>query len=135
MSGLFWEDLQRDLEDPEFLREYVAETVKITAIDEIVNALEEARVSAGLSKADLARAIGAEPATVRRLFSSGNANPTLGTLAVLAAALGLRISMEPLAEADRQAVTEPLRSGCTAEQGIRRVAEMRGGRRWTSIPA
>ncbi|SNT59526.1 DNA-binding prophage protein [Streptosporangium subroseum] len=134
MAGLFWEDLRRDLEDPRFLREYVAESVRIMATDAIINALDEARVSAGLSKAELARAIGAEPATVRRLFSSGNANPTLGTLAAMAAALGLRISVEPLSVADREAVTEPLLSGSTTEEGAHRIAELRNDRRRKPIP-
>lgn len=135
MSGLFWEDLQRDLQDPEFLREYVAGSVRIAATDAIINALDEARVSAGLSKAELARAIGAEPAAVRRLFSSPTANPTLGTLAALAAALGLRISVEPLSAADRKTVTEPLRSGHVTDEGVRRVADMRKTQRRTSVPA
>lgn len=29
----FWDDLARDLEDPEFLREYVAESMRIATID------------------------------------------------------------------------------------------------------
>jgi DNA-binding phage protein len=135
VSSLFWKDLQRDLEDPEFLRDYVAESVKIAATDMIINALDEARVSAGLSKADLARAIGAEPATVRRLFSSSDANPTLSTLAVVAAALGLRLSMEPLSAVDRKALTEALRSGHITEEGARRVADMRVARPRGSVPA
>ena len=28
-KGVFWEDLARDLEDPEFLREYVVESVHL----------------------------------------------------------------------------------------------------------
>ncbi|WP_283138240.1 helix-turn-helix domain-containing protein [Rhizohabitans arisaemae] len=129
MEDLFWEDLRRDLEDPELLREYVAESVKIAAVDAVVNALDDARISAGLSKAELARAIGAEPATVRRLFSAGDVNPTLSTLAVVAAALGLRISVEPLPNEDRKAVTEPLRSGHASGESLRRISESRNGRR------
>jgi transcriptional regulator with XRE-family HTH domain len=105
----FWDDLARDLEDPEFRREYIVESVRISTIDLVVNALDEAREAAGLSKAELARAIGAEPAVVRRLFSSGHVNPTLGTLAEVAAALGLRITVEPLLSADQELVTQPLR--------------------------
>lgn len=48
-----WEDLARDLDDPEFLREYVAESVRITTIDAVVNALDDAPEAAGLSKAEL----------------------------------------------------------------------------------
>jgi len=125
MDSAFWDDLTRDLEDPEFLREYVTESIRVATIDAVINALDEARVSAGLSKADLARAIGTEPATVRRLFSSHNANPTLGTLAEVAAVLGLRISVEPLTAGDREAVTEPLRAGAPAGSTAKRVVDMR----------
>lgn len=125
MSGVFWDDLARDLEDPEFLRDYITESVRIATVDSIINALDDARESAGLSKAELARAIGSEPATVRRLFSSGNANPTLGTLAEVAAALGLRISVEPLPAAEREAVTTPLRVGRPGRSTAKRVTQMR----------
>lgn len=109
----FWDDLAGDLEDPEFLRHYVAESVRIATIDAVINALDTARIDAGLSKAALARAINAEPATVRRMFSGARGNPTLGTLAGVAAALGLRITMEPLNKSERKTITEPLRQGQT----------------------
>jgi DNA-binding phage protein len=125
MSGVFWDDLARDLEDPIFLREYITESVRIATTDAIINALDDARGSAGLSKAEVARTIGAEPATVRRLFSSTSANPTLGTLAEVAAALGLRISIEPLPTEDRHAVTEPLRTGKPAKSTAERLRQMR----------
>src|ERR1700678_71641 len=89
--SVFWDDLASDLEDPEFLRQYVAQSIRIATIDRIVNELDTAREAAGLTKAGLAHAISSEPATVRRLFSSDHANPTLGTLAELAAALGMRV--------------------------------------------
>lgn len=119
--GAFWEDLARDLEDPGFLREYVVESVRIATLDAVVNALDEAREAAGLSKAELARAIQIEPATVRRLFASDKSNPTLGTLAEVAAALGMRITIEPLPEAERLQVTKPLLDGRTADaEGLAR---------------
>src|SRR5262245_21293183 len=71
----FWDDLAKDLEDPEFLREFVVESVRIATIDQVVNALDDARQAAGLSKAALARAISQNPALIRRLFSAGHANP------------------------------------------------------------
>lgn len=111
----FWADLARDLDDPAFLREYIAESMRIATIDAIVNALDDAREAAGLSKAELARAIQAEPATIRRLFSSDKTNPTLGTLAEVAAALGLRVTVEPLAKDERTQVTAPLLEGRTAD--------------------
>ena len=114
-KSVFWDDLARDLEDPEFLREYVVESVRISTIDQVVNALNDARVAAGLSKAALARAISAEPAAMRRLFSAGQVNPTLGTLAEVAAALGMRITVEPLPIGDREQVTTSLLEGRSAD--------------------
>jgi transcriptional regulator with XRE-family HTH domain len=113
--SVFWDDLAQDLNDPRFLRNYVTESIRIATIDRIVNELDEARQTAGLSKAELARAISTEPATVRRLFSAGHVNPTLGTLAEIAAALGMRIILEPLDASERQQVTEPLRHGNTGD--------------------
>lgn len=109
MTSAFWDDLARDLEDSEFRREYVAESIRIATIDSVINAIDDAREAEGLSKADLARALHAEPATIRRLFSSGSANPTLGTLAEVAAVMGLRITVEPLSKAELSHVTDPLR--------------------------
>lgn len=119
--GAFWDDLAEDLQDPEFLRQYVVESVRIATVDRIVNELDAARAAADLSKAALARAISAEPAAVRRLLSAGHVNPTLGTLAEVAAALGMRVTLEPLPEAERECVTRPLLEGQAAD--TRRLAE------------
>lgn len=43
--------------------------------DEIVNALDDAREAAGLSNAELARAIQVEPATIRRLLPPRSPTP------------------------------------------------------------
>ncbi len=109
--SVFWDDLAQDLNNPEFLRSYVTESIRIATIDRIVNELDEAREAAGLSKAELARSISTEPATVRRLFSAGHVNPTLGTLAEVAAALGMRLILEPLEAGEQRQLTEPLHRG------------------------
>jgi transcriptional regulator with XRE-family HTH domain len=116
--SVFWDDLARDLKDSQFLREYVAQSIRIATIDQIVNELDGAREAAGLSKAELARAINSEPATVRRLFSAGHVNPTLGTLAEVAAALGMRVVLEPLDADDRRRITGPLLEGSTDDPRI-----------------
>ena len=113
--SVFWDDLARDLEDPRFLREYVAQSIRIAAIDRIVSEPDGAREAAGLPKAGPARAISSEPATVRRLFSAGHVNPTLGTLAEVAAALGMRVVLEPLEAGDRERITGPLLAGSTGD--------------------
>jgi transcriptional regulator with XRE-family HTH domain len=128
--SVFWDDLARDLKDPQFLREYVAQSIRIATIDRIVNELDVAREAAGLSKAELARAINSEPATVRRLFSAGHVNPTLGTLAEVAAVLGMRVVLEPLEADDRRRITSPLLEGSTDDPQVlaRRMDAMRHAR-------
>ena len=113
------------------MREYVIETVRIATIDAVVNALDDAREAAGLSKAGLARAISAEPAVVRRLFSASGVNPTLGTLAEVAAALGMRVTLEPLPTPERKTLTEPLLEGRAADtkQLAKHLSQLRRARR------
>lgn len=135
MASLFWEDLIRDMQDPVFAREYITESVRIATIDAVVNELDGARRSAGLSKAALARAIGAEPAAIRRLFSAAGANPTLGTLAEVAAALGLRVTVEPLPPEDYDAVTGTLRSGQATQTAVKLATQMRAARPRPALPA
>ncbi|MGH9172005.1 MAG: helix-turn-helix domain-containing protein [Acidimicrobiales bacterium] len=105
--------------------------MRIATIDDVVNALDEAREAAGLSKAELARAIRVEPAVIRRLFASGHVNPTLGTLAEVAAALGLRVTLERIPASERKQVTEPLLRGHSADRSrlAEHLAEMRRPRR------
>jgi transcriptional regulator with XRE-family HTH domain len=124
---VFWQDLARDLEDPELLREYVVESLRIATIDRIVNALDDARQAAGLSKAELARAIGSQPAALRRLFTSHNASPTLGTLAEVAGALGMRVTLTPMDEEEREEVTQSLLDGRSSDPArlAQRLAAMR----------
>jgi transcriptional regulator with XRE-family HTH domain len=117
------------------LREYVVESVRIATIDSVVNALDEAREAAGLSKAELARAISAEPAVIRRLFSASGVNPTLGTLAEVAAALGMRVILEPLAAPDRKRLTEPLLNGHVSDtkQLAEHLSTLRSSRRHAMV--
>jgi DNA-binding phage protein len=135
VAGVFWDDLARDLQDPEFARAYLTESVRIATVDAVINDLDDARQSAGLSKAALARAIGAEPATIRRLFSAAGANPTLSTLAVVAAALGLRINVVPLPTEERDMVTTALRSGDASPAALKVATQMRAGRPRPALPA
>lgn len=138
MSGsAFWDDLAKDLEDPEFRQHYLIESVRIATIDEIVNALDEAREAAGMTKAELARAIDQEPAVVRRLFSAGHVNPTLGTLAEVATALGLKITVEPLSASERKQTTDTLLKGRSANTRAlaKHLSKMRRPRRRTHAAA
>lgn len=107
----YWDDLIEDLKDPEFLRAYITESLRVETIDRLVNELDEARAALGLSKAELARAISAEPAVIRRLLSTGRRNSTIGTVAEVAAALGYKVALVPMEDGEREAYAEPLRAG------------------------
>ena len=104
----FWDDLAAELDDPEQLRLSLLESIRISTLDSLVNQLDAARSKGGISKAEVARKLGAEPANIRRLFSRGNDNPTLSTLTEVAAALGMRISLEPLPEKEREEIATVL---------------------------
>jgi DNA-binding phage protein len=112
----YWDDLVEDLKDPEFLRAYLTESLRVETIDRLVNDLDDAREELGLSKAELARAISAEPAVIRRLLSPGHRNPTIGTLAEVAAALGLKVALVPMADDEREEYAETLRLGATKDR-------------------
>ena len=73
--------------------------------------------------------VGSEPATVRRLFSASHVNPTLGTLAEVAAALGMRVVLEPLGARDQEQITRPLLEGSIDDPRAlaARVDELRNG--------
>ncbi len=77
---------KRLAEDPEFRAEYERQRRAIAAIDKIVNSLDTLRVQREYSKADLARMIDKNPASVRRLLTAA-ANPELGTIVAMADAL------------------------------------------------
>lgn len=100
--NLFWEDHERDLQNPEYAREYALEEIRVATIDHVVNTLIDALNKQGLSKAALARAIGSNPAVVRRLLSASGVNPTVGTVAEAAAVLGMRVVIEPIPRAERK---------------------------------
>ncbi len=115
MTSVFWDDHRRDLQDPEYAREFAAESIRTRTVDEIINTLCSALDESGLSKAALARAIGSDPAVVRRLFNSSPVNPTLGTLAEVAAALGLKVALEPMDRAERETITKPMVDAATTK--------------------
>lgn len=117
VRSTFWDDHQADLADPEYARAFAAESVRIATIDSIINELADRVDAEGLSRADLARAIGADPSVVRRLLTAENVNPTLGTLSEVAAALGMKVTLAPMTAAERREITEPMTRATS--QGMR----------------
>lgn len=86
--------LARRLADPEFRVEFERHKREIESIDAIVNELDHLREASGLSKADLARAIDKNPASVRRLLTAP-ANPELRTVVAVANALDADLTIVP----------------------------------------
>jgi nucleotide-binding universal stress UspA family protein len=87
--------------DPEFKSEYERQSRAIAAIDEIVNRLDALRVEHDLSKAELARAIDKNPASVRRLLTA-KGNPELATVVAIADALDADVVVVPRKKASRR---------------------------------
>lgn len=81
------------MKDPAFASTYTEARALIDSTDALIEALDEARLLAGVSKADLARRIEARPEVVRRLFTAAGSNPTLATVLKLAEALGFRLEL------------------------------------------
>jgi DNA-binding XRE family transcriptional regulator len=79
-------------EDPEFRAEFERQRREITQIDLVVRQLDELREEVGMSKAELARAIGKAPSSIRRFFTA-DVNPELRTVAAIADVLGARVEV------------------------------------------
>lgn len=87
--------VEAQMKNERFAAEHAKAKQEILAVDEIVRALDAARVDLGMSKAELARQISTRPEVVRRLFTDEAANPTMATVVKLAEALNLRIELVP----------------------------------------
>lgn len=87
--------LQRRLrESPEFRAEFERQRREIAVIDAVINTLDELRAERNLSKAALAREIGKNEASIRRLLTAP-VNPELRTVVALADALDADIRIVP----------------------------------------
>lgn len=87
--------LQRRLrESPEFRAEFERQQREIAAIDAVINTLDELRTERNLSKAALAREIGKNEASIRRLLTAP-VNPELRTVVAMAEALDADVCIVP----------------------------------------
>lgn len=82
------------MKDPEFGEEYKRARREIDQVDSVIRQLDELREKAGLTKADLARHIGRDPSSIRRLFTA-KANPELLLVASIAEDLGAEVRVVP----------------------------------------
>ncbi len=82
------------MRDPEFRAEYERARSEIEQIDSVVRSLDQLRESTGMSKTDLARRIGRNPSSIRRLFTAAS-NPELRLVVQIANDLDADIIVVP----------------------------------------
>jgi len=82
------------MRDPEFRSEYERARSEIDLIDSVVRSLDELREHKGMSKTDLARRIGRNPSSIRRLFTA-QSNPELRLVVQIANDLDADIVVVP----------------------------------------
>jgi ribosome-binding protein aMBF1 (putative translation factor) len=92
----------RRMQDPEYHRAYQRAAREIAQTDAVIRELDALRSDLGMSKAELARRVGRNASSIRRLFTASRARPEFPLIAALADALGaelrvVRRSKEPLA--------------------------------------
>lgn len=89
------------MDDPEFRAEYERARREIDQVDSVIRQLDELREAAGLSKAELARHIGRDPSSIRRLFTA-ESNPELLLVASIAEDLGAEVRVVPRSRGRRR---------------------------------
>jgi|SRR6202140_2224771 len=82
------------MRDTEFRSEYERARSEIDLIDSVVRSLDELREHKGTSKTDLARRIGRNPSSIRRLFTA-QSNPELRLVVQIANDLDADIVVVP----------------------------------------
>ncbi len=113
-----WNEMKEQiLSTPELRESYERDKSELLMTRQLLMKIDAEREHAGLSKADLARRIGKDPAAVRRMFSSRASNPTLGTILQMAGALGMKI------EVVKQKRSEPTATVTAKHQKTRRGKE------------
>lgn len=66
---------------------------EIEQIDAVIRSLDELREDAGMSKAELARRVGRNPASIRRLFTAEQVRPELPLIVSIAEALDATVEI------------------------------------------
>jgi DNA-binding phage protein len=83
------------MDDREFASAYHEARQGIDSVDAFMRLLEEARATAGVSKAKLAQLTGTQPAAMRRLLTTDAPNPTLSTVMSILKSLGYGLAIVP----------------------------------------
>lgn len=101
------------MDDPEFRAEYERARREIDQVDSVIRQLDGLREAAGLSKAELARHIGRDPSSIRRLFTA-KSNPELLLVASIAEDLGAEVRVVRRKSGRRRRSTTTARRVTTA---------------------
>jgi DNA-binding XRE family transcriptional regulator len=82
------------LADEDARAEYERARLEIEQIDAVIQSLDDLREDAGMSKAELARRVGRNPASIRRLFTAEQARPELPLIISIANALDASVEIK-----------------------------------------
>jgi ribosome-binding protein aMBF1 (putative translation factor) len=93
-GSVFDELRDEGVQTPEKREEYERSVRKMMAVRKMLLAIDGERERRGMSKNDLAELVGINPAAIRRLFTSERANPTLGTVLEILAALRIEVEFK-----------------------------------------
>jgi ribosome-binding protein aMBF1 (putative translation factor) len=104
-TGFYERFRSQNLEDAEFRAAYDRAAREITQIDAVIQTLDALRVDLGMSKAELARRVGRNASSVRRLFTAGGARPELSLIVSLADALDAEVRIIPRKRKTRRVPT------------------------------
>jgi ribosome-binding protein aMBF1 (putative translation factor) len=105
-TGFYERFRAQNMEDPELRAAYERAARQIAQVDGVIQALDALRIDLGMSKAELARRVGRNASSVRRLFSSSGARPELLLIVTLADALGAEVRIVPRKRKARRVATE-----------------------------
>jgi ribosome-binding protein aMBF1 (putative translation factor) len=115
--GRKFDDLRaRYVQTPEEIEEYERTVRTIATIRRFLMAIDEERRRLGISKAKLARRIGADPSVVRRLFTSEDSNPTLRTVVEMLSALDIDVQLTPAERPSSPTTNKRSRRGTAREK-------------------
>ena len=83
----------RRLQDPAYRKAYERSAWEIAQTDAVIRELDSLRADMGMSKAELARRVGRNASSVRRLFTASRVRPEFPLIAALADALGAELQV------------------------------------------
>jgi DNA-binding phage protein len=89
----FDEFFDEQIRDPKVASAYAEARAEVDQVDQFMRALEAARTSRGMSKAELARRSEMPAAVVRRLLTAEDSNPTIATVLGMLRPMGLSLQI------------------------------------------